>query len=245
MIIWIYLLSCEKIRNKMTVKIGSYKKKIELLRSEIREAADKSNRDSDDIRIIAASKYADASQMEEVIDAGIDNFGENRAEELIKKYEIIGDRVKWHFIGHLQKRKVKQVVPIVEYIHSIDKLSTLDKVNQVALENNKIQKILIELNISGEQSKFGMPPDELNSFLECFMNYKNVEATGLMTMTPLTDNMDLSRDIFKKLKKILLDTNNSFIKLNLKELSMGMSNDFRVAVEEGSTMVRIGSLIFL
>jgi pyridoxal phosphate enzyme (YggS family) len=229
----------------MTVKIDSYKKKIEILRSDIRKAAVKSERSPDDVRIIAASKYADASQIEEVFKAGINDFGENRVEELLKKHEIIGDKVKWHFIGHLQRKKVKQVVPVVEYIHSIDKLSTLEKVNQVALENNKIQKLLIELNISGEQSKYGMPPDELNSFMDYFKKYRNVEASGLMTMTPLTDDLGMIRGIFKKLKNILIIINKSANTINLKELSMGMSNDFKIAVEEGSTMVRIGSLIFL
>lgn len=229
----------------MTVKIDFYKKKIEILRSDIRKAALKSERSPDDVRIIAASKYADASQIEEVFKAGINDFGENRVEELLKKHEIIGDKVKWHFIGHLQGKKVKQVVPIVEYIHSIDKLSTLEKVNQVALENNKIQKLLIELNISGEQSKYGMPPDELNSFMDYFEKYRNVEASGLMTMTPLTDDLGMIRSIFKKLKNILIIISKSSNTINLKELSMGMSNDFKIAVEEGSTMVRIGSLIFL
>jgi pyridoxal phosphate enzyme (YggS family) len=229
----------------MTVKIDSYKKKIEILRSDIRKAAVKSERSPDDVRIIAASKYADASQIEEVFKAGINDFGENRVDELLKKHEIIGDKVKWHFIGHLQRKKVKHVVPVVEYIHSIDKLSTLEKVNQVALENNKIQKLLIELNISGEQSKYGMPPDELNSFMDYFKKYRNVEASGLMTMTPLTDDLGMIRGIFKKLKNILIIINKSENTINLKELSMGMSNDFKIAVEEGSTMVRIGSLIFL
>jgi pyridoxal phosphate enzyme (YggS family) len=229
----------------MTVKTGCYKKKIEFIKDDIRNAAAGSKRNPDDIRIIAASKYAGASQMEEVFNSGIIDFGENRAEELLKKYEIIGDRVKWHFIGHLQRRKVKQVVPLVEYIHSIDKLSTLEKVDKVARENNKIQKVLIELDISGEQSKYGMPPDELSGFLDYFEKYRNVEAHGLMTMTPLTDDMDLVRGIFRKLKKLLIDTERTAVNIDLKELSMGMSNDFRIAVEEGSTMVRIGSLIFL
>ncbi len=229
----------------MTIKIDLYKKKIGLLKSDIREAAVRSNRNPDDIRIIAASKYTDASGIEEVFNAGINDFGENRADELTKKHEVIGDMVTWHFIGHLQKRKVKQVVPIVEYIHSIDKLDTLEKINRVALECNKIQKVLLELNISGEQTKYGMPPDELRSFIDYFEKFRNVEAAGLMTMTPLTDDMDMIRDIFRNLKKTLIDTNSYAENIRLKELSMGMSNDFMIAVEEGSTMVRIGSLIFL
>ena len=229
----------------MIIKIDLCKKKIGLLKRDIREAAVISNRNPDDIRIIAASKYTDASGIEEVFNAGINDFGENRADELTKKHEIIGDRVTWHFIGHLQKRKVKQVVPIVEYIHSIGKLSTLEKVNRVAQECNKIQKVLIELNISGEQTKFGMHPDELRSFIESLERFSNIEATGLMTMTPLTDDMDMIRGIFRQLKKTLIDTNSYAENICLKELSMGMSNDFMIAVEEGSTMVRIGSLIFL
>ena len=229
----------------MTVKIDSYKKKIGHLKNEIKEAAIKSSRDPDDIKVIAASKYADVYQMEEVFHAGINDFGENRAEELLKKYEIIGDMVKWHFLGHLQRRKVKQVVPIAEYIHSIDRLSTIEHVNKAAFDSNKIQKVLVEINISGEQTKFGMPPDELNSFVGYLEKYRNIAAVGLMTIAPLTGDMELIRRVFKKLKKLMLDINKNIVNIDLKELSMGMSNDFKIAVEEGSTMVRIGSLIFL
>ena len=222
-----------------------YIENITRLKKEIKDVCLKAGRNPDDIMLIAASKYVSAKQIEQVLRSGINNFGENRADELIDKFKIIGKKVVWHFIGHLQSKKAKLVVPIVEYIHSIDKLSTLKEVDKEAFKNNKIQKVLLEINISGEKTKYGMKPEELLFFLDEATRFENVSIKGLMTMAPLTDDTLVIRSVFKNLNALLNYANNNFKSINLKELSMGMSNDFKIAIEEGATMLRIGSLIFL
>jgi len=227
------------------LKKDTYIRNVERLTNEIGQACKLSGRNPDDILIVAASKYADAEQLKQVLELGINHFGENRAEELLKKYDFIGDDATWHFIGHLQSRKVKIVVPLVEYIHSIDSLSTLEKISQEANKNNKVQKVLIEINISGEDCKFGIYPENLEDFLMGAKDFGNIKIAGLMTMAPLTDDFDFIRIIFKKLRILMETFNEKFKSLNMKELSMGMSNDFKIAIEEGATMIRVGSSIFI
>ncbi len=225
-------------------KINLYKKNIEHLNAEISKICEKTGRKISDVLIIAASKYADVDQIKEVKQLSIINFGENRADELLEKYNSIGNDVIWHFIGHLQSRKVKIVVPLVDYIHSIDNTNTLEKINEEALKINKVQKVLIEVNISGEESKYGINIEDVENFLIHARKYSNVEIRGLMTMAPLTDDMEFIRVIFRKLKELKDRMNSIFTGLSLTELSMGMSNDFKIAIEEGATMIRVGSSIF-
>jgi len=230
--------------NILEEKINLYKKNIEDLKNKIKESCQRAGRKVNNVLIIAASKYADASQIKEVMKLGIRDFGENRTDELLEKYNLIGRDAIWHFIGHLQGRKVKMAVPLVEYIHSIDNINTLKKVNYEALKINKIQKVLIEVNISGEESKYGMKPEDIEDFLIQAKKYKNVEIKGLMTVAPLIDDMEYIRVVFRKLRELKDRFNSVFKDLSLTELSMGMSNDFKIAIEEGATMIRIGSSIF-
>jgi len=223
----------------------NYSSNIRRLYEEIESECRASKRDPGDVLLIAASKYADASVVAEVAGLGVKDFGENRAEELVEKYKITGDSVNWHFIGHLQSRKVKLVVPLARYIHSVDSLRLAEKINSEAEKISKIQKILIEINITGEDTKFGIAPGQIWDFLQGVSLYKNISITGLMTMAPLTDDKALIRSTFSGLKKILADINKKYPFSGVKELSMGMSNDFKIAIEEGATMLRIGSLIFL
>lgn len=214
------------------------------LRKEIYSTCRKAGRDINDINIIAATKYASAEQVRLISRLGIKDFGENRAEELKEKCHMARKDSVWHFIGHLQRRKAKIVVPLVDFIHSIDKISTLIKVDDESRINNKIQKLLIELNISGEETKYGMDPKDLYSFIDKALNYKNTNIVGLMTMAPLTDDFGLIRKIFRRLRVLKDNLNKDFKGIGLTELSMGMSNDFKIAIEEGATMIRIGSMIF-
>lgn len=225
--------------------IGKIAKNISFLKEEIRTVCSRKCINPHNIKIIAASKYADAQQILDASKNGIKYFGENRAEELQKKQEIIKDRVIWHFIGHLQSRKTKIVVPIAELIHSIDSMKLLEKVNEAAFLSNKIQKVLLEINISQECSKFGLFPDEIDYFLKNSMNFTNISITGLMTMAPLTENFELIRKIFSDLRSMMEENKQRYPILPLNELSMGMSNDYKIAIQEGATMIRIGSLIFL
>jgi pyridoxal phosphate enzyme (YggS family) len=228
----------------MTEQEHRLRENISSLKKEIYNACKEAGRDANDITVVAATKYASAEQVRLISGLGIRDFGENRAEELKEKYHMAGKDSVWHFIGHLQSRKVKIVVPRVDFIHSIDKISTLIKVDDESRKSNKIQKLLIELNISGEETKYGMDPEELFSFVEKALNYRNIEIVGLMTLAPLTDDSGLIRRIFRKLRILKDNLNKNFRDIELTELSMGMSNDFRIAIEEGATMIRIGSMIF-
>ncbi|MFA5015106.1 MAG: YggS family pyridoxal phosphate-dependent enzyme [Actinomycetota bacterium] len=220
------------------------RRNINNLKKEIDTVCKKIGRDSRDIKIIAAAKYASAGQVKSVYDLGIRNFGENRADQLEEKYNAVKGDLLRHFIGHLQSRKIKVVVPLVEFIHSIDNISTLNKVNDEAKKLNKVQRLLAEVNISGEQSKYGMKPEDLHDFIEKSFNFKNINLEGLMTVAPLTENFGYIREIFSRLRILRDKSNNDFKNIRLRELSMGMSNDYRVAIEEGATMIRIGSIIF-
>jgi pyridoxal phosphate enzyme (YggS family) len=217
---------------------------IKYLKKEIYNTCMEAGRDVDDITIIAATKYASAEQVRLLSGLGVGDFGENRAEELKEKYDMAGKNSVWHFIGHLQSRKVKIVVPRVEFIHSIDKISTLSKVDDESKKHDKIQKLLIELNISREETKYGMDPRDIFCFIDKALSYRNTKIVGLMTLAPLTDDHELIREIFRRLRILKDDLNKDFKDIKLTELSMGMSNDFKIAIEEGATMIRIGSMIF-
>ena len=224
------------------------KANIDSLISEIKEICSKVGRDADEIKIIAASKYTDAQGINEALKLGIKDFGENRADALAEKYNIVGNKATWHFIGHLQSRKVKVVVPIVEYIHSCDSLDIIEAINRQSSAIDKIQKVLIEVNISGEESKFGLQSQRLPELIRDCSKFTNVRICGLMTMAPLSDDQMLIRKVFKRLRllrdKTEREVQNHIGNVSLSELSMGMSNDYKEAIEEGATMVRIGSLIF-
>jgi PLP dependent protein len=221
---------------------------IENLKSDIKDICSKAGRDSNDVTIIAASKYTDAQGITTVLESGIKNFGENRADALVEKFAVIGNEAIWHFIGHLQSRKVKAVVPIVEYIHSCDSLDIIKEISNCASAIGKLQKVMIEVNISGEESKYGLQPQELSGLIRNALGFKNIRICGLMTMAPLCDDEILIRQVFKSLRllrdKTVKEIGGYTDNLTLYELSMGMSNDYKIAIEEGSTMVRIGSLIF-
>jgi PLP dependent protein len=221
---------------------------IENLKSDIKDICGRAGRDSNDVTIIAASKYTDAQGITEALELGIKNFGENRADALLEKFAIVGNEAVWHFIGHLQSRKAKAVVPIAEYIHSCDSLDIIKEINSQASAIGKLQKVLIEVNISGEESKYGLQSQELPGLIRNALGFKNIRLCGLMTMAPLCDDAILIRQVFKNLR-LLRDKTVKEIwgytdNLTLYELSMGMSNDYKIAIEEGATMVRIGSLIF-
>ncbi|MCE5330452.1 YggS family pyridoxal phosphate-dependent enzyme [bacterium] len=210
----------------------------------IEDVCKKKSRDPSGLRVIAATKYADLAQVQMLYDSGLVDFGENKADELVYKSKNLKGSPVWHFIGHLQSNKIKKIVPIAEYIHSVESFDTLVKINKFAKSINKVQKILIEVNISGEETKYGLKLNDVKNFIMDGLKYDNIKICGLMTMGPLTDDFDYIRGIFRSLKILSDELNNSVKCLNLSELSMGMSNDFIIAVEEGATMLRIGSAIF-
>jgi len=213
------------------------------LREEIADVCSRAGRNESDITIVAASKYVGAEGILEAHEAGIQHFGENRVQDALDKIEKCPDSITWHFIGHLQRNKVTKVVGNFEFIHSVDSFRLAEKIQQVAEDNNIVQKIMLEVNISGEYSKFGLESDVVMKLVEEVISQKNLRLTGLMTMAPFTDDETQVRPVFRGLRRLRDDIEIRFDK-KLPNLSMGMTNDWRIAIEEGATHLRIGSAIF-
>ncbi len=214
----------------------------------ISAAAAESGRSAADITVVAVTKNVGIDKIREAQQCGINIFGENRAQELLSKYDdIVG--AKWHFIGHLQTNKVKDVIDKVELIHSVDSLHLAREINRQAERVGKVQRILLQLNISGEESKHGFEYngniDEFEPVFEQLYKLHNVKIDGIMTIAPLTTNNNILRNLLTKCKQVSLDIQKfSVHNVNINTLSMGMSNDFELSISCGSNMVRIGSAIF-
>lgn len=212
----------------------------------INKAAERAGRDPHDIKLVAVTKRVEPERVLKALKYGITSFGENYAQEFRDKSKVleqeIGNRIEWHFIGQLQKNKVKYVVGKVELIHSLDSLSVATEINKRAESLEIIMPLLVEVDTSGEESKGGVTPDQLEDFLNELSNLSSIEVRGLMTMPPYFDSVEMARPYFVRLREIRDEFLPSFPKL--KELSMGMSGDFEVAIEEGATIVRVGSAIF-
>jgi pyridoxal phosphate enzyme (YggS family) len=220
------------------------KENLKKIRKNISQACNRVGRDPDSVKLLVASKYADSSQLKNIYGLGLREFGENRAQSLVEKYKEVDKDAIWHFIGHLQTNKIKKVVPIAECIHSIDSIRTVEALDMYCKKVNKIQKILIEINISGEESKHGLKTADVNNFFKDALKYSNVSIMGLMTMAPFAEDERTLRSVFKNLSSIKKELEAKNTNLKLAELSMGMSNDYIIAIEEGSTIIRIGSAIF-
>lgn len=217
------------------------KDKLFLINQQINEACQRVNRDTDEVTIIAVTKYVSVERAKEALDAGLQNLGENRDEGLLEKWQVLGDKPKWHFIGTLQTRKVKNIIDKVEYIHSLDRLSLAEEINKRAKE--KI-RCLVQVNVSQEDSKHGLNPEEVIEFIEQLRPYKNIIVSGLMTMAPLTDDEAIIRNCFRTLRELRNQVQaRQWEYAPCTELSMGMSNDFSIAIEEGATMIRIGTAL--
>lgn len=217
---------------------------IQIVNERINQACINSNRNTDEVKVIAVTKYVDIDQTKEILDFDLQHIGENRAEQGLAKYEAIQDKVVWHFIGNIQTRKVKQILGKFEYIHSLDRLPLAMEINKRAMLLDIKVKCFVQVNVSGENSKSGIKPEEIIDFFKAISNFESIELVGLMTMAPHFDDPELARPIFRRLKELLDIVNASNILDNqLTELSMGMSNDFEVAIEEGATFVRLGSVL--
>ncbi|MFT4413483.1 YggS family pyridoxal phosphate-dependent enzyme [Fredinandcohnia humi] len=215
------------------------KTNLEQIEATITEACTRSNREKHSVSIIAVTKYVSVATTMEAIEAGIIHIGENRDEGLIAKKKEVGSKATWHFIGSLQTRKVKNIVNEVDYIHSLDRLSLAEEIQKRA---NKKMKCFVQVNTSGEESKHGMEPSQLLNFIKSLSDYPLIEVVGLMTMAPYTEDENVIRECFRSLRKLRQDVqalNLSFAPC--KELSMGMSNDYEIAIEEGATFIRLGT----
>ncbi len=217
--------------------------KIHIVRQKIETACEKSGRKISDVKLIAVSKNHTTGNILEALNFGIKDFGENKAQELQRKAEKINDDLRWHFVGHLQTNKVKYVIKSADYIHSVDSVKLAAEISKRAAKENKTQKILLEVNTSGEESKFGLQnEEELFKLTEECRSLENVELHGLMTMAPYTEDESVIRKSFASLRQAKDKLNSSGF--DLGELSMGMTNDYETAIEEGATMIRIGTAIF-
>lgn len=219
------------------------KENISDIQNQISKKCLECNREINGITMVAVSKQNPVESILETVEIGILDFGENRTPELKEKFEICSKEIKWHFIGHLQTNKVKDVVPVAHLIHSVDSIKLAKEIDKRAANIDKVQKILLEVNTSGEESKFGMTvDDEVYNLAKYCTELENIELVGLMTMAPYSNDENIVRNSFRSLKDIFIKLNNDGF--NLVELSMGMTNDFEIAIEEGATILRIGTAIF-
>lgn len=217
--------------------------RLNYIQERIKVAASKANRKAEDIKLLAVSKNHSIEKIDFFVQHGLKIFGENRVQELKEKYSKRPGLI-WHFIGHLQRNKVKYLMKMDNcvLIHSLDRWSLAEEINKRAAQYNKVIPVLLEVNVAGEQNKYGVKVEEVEDFLLESSKLNNIEIRGLMTIAPYVEDPEEVRPVFKKLSNIKDDMNNKGF--TLKELSMGMSNDFEIAIEEGSTIVRIGSSLF-
>ncbi|MFH1586294.1 MAG: YggS family pyridoxal phosphate-dependent enzyme [Candidatus Diapherotrites archaeon] len=205
------------------------------IREGIAEACKKAGRNPEEVKLVAVTKNRSIGKINELISLGVRDLGENKLQELLGKVDSV-EGVNWHFVGHLQSNKARKAVENCEWIHSVDSLKLAAKIDSAASEIGKRQKILLEVNVSGEKSKYGLEPEKLGDVVGEIKKMRNLDLQGFMAMAPLV-GAEETRRYFSALKEL-------GEKFNLPELSMGMSNDFAVAVEEGATMVRIGTSLF-
>lgn len=220
---------------------------IENVQNRIKRAAEKVGRDAKEIKLVTVTKTVDVNRIKEAVEAGLRIFGENRVQEAQKKvasceFRVPSGKIEWHFIGHLQTNKAKYAVQLFDMIHSIDSTALAEELNKQAAKINKIQDALIEVKLSEEETKHGVPKNELMELIESTKDMKNLNILGLMTIPPFFDDAEKTRLYFKRLREIRDEAEKRGFKL--PELSMGMSHDFEIAIEEGATMVRIGTAIF-
>jgi len=217
------------------------------IRQRVRNKAEAEYRNHGEIRIVAVSKTFSPEVVKAANDLGIFIFGENYAQELRDKLQFFADksnRIEWHFIGHLQSNKVKYLMPHIRLIHSVDSVELAEEINKRAISHNKVQNILMQVNTSGEESKSGVEPEKAQNLAKELLQFPNLNLIGLMTIGTFSDDERISRKEFSMLRNLKNELNQTLGIDKLRELSMGMSHDFEIAIEEGATIVRIGTAIF-
>lgn len=211
----------------------------------MKEACRRSGRAESDVTLIAVSKTKPLPMLEEVYSLGIRDFGENKVQELVDKAEQLPDDIRWHMIGHLQRNKVKYIVDKVYMIHCVDSLRLAEEISKEAVKRGIIVNILIEVNVAGEESKFGVTPEDTPGLVQEISHLPGILVRGLMTIAPFVENAEDNRIFFSALKKLYVDiTNKNIDNVRMDYLSMGMTGDYEVAIEEGASFVRVGTGIF-
>ncbi len=221
--------------------MSQLKKRYAEIKAEIAAAAENAGRDLSEIKLVAVTKTVGVEEVRQAFALGISDFGENRVQDAAPKVAALPE-ARWHFIGHLQSNKVKDVLPFYTLIHSLDRPSLAAALQNTAESFDQIVDVLVQVNVSGEESKFGLEPSALADFLGYLNGLERIRVCGLMTMAPFVDDPEAVRPVFRRLRELrdLYATSGN----GLNELSMGMTNDYKVAVEEGATIVRIGSALF-
>lgn len=209
------------------------------------EACERAGRSRDEVTLIAVSKTKPVSMIEELLPGGTRDFGENKVQELMEKYEVLPKEIRWHLIGHLQRNKVKYIVDKAYLIHSVDSLRLAETISEEGVKKGVTVPVLIEVNVAGEESKFGVSPEETEELVRSIAKLPAIQVKGLMTIAPYVENPEDNRVHFSKLKQLSVDIRNKNIdNVSVDVLSMGMTGDYQVAIEEGATMVRVGTGIF-
>ena len=215
------------------------------VREKIEAAAVRSGRDPNEILLLGVTKTVDVDAMQAAFDLGIKDFGENRVQEFVKKSDILNRECRWHIIGRLQTNKVKYLDSRITLIHSLDRIELAEALDKRGKKINYVFPVLVQVNVSGENTKAGISPENLKDFLLRLSKMGNIKVRGLMTIAPYTEDPEAVRYVFRNLKKLSVDIDRERVdNISMEELSMGMSGDYEVAVEEGATIVRIGSAIF-
>lgn len=221
------------------------KENLKLVDEKICTACKNAERNRKDVTLIAVSKTKPVETLREAYDLGVRVFGENKVQELCDKYEALPKDIHWHMIGHLQRNKVKYIIDKVDLIHSVDSIRLAETIEKEAAKKDIVARILVEVNVAGEDTKFGLAPEEVDGFIDEISTYSHIEVAGLMTIAPYVQNPEENRSIFARLRKLSVDIASKNVdNVNVSILSMGMTNDYEVAVEEGATMVRVGTGIF-
>lgn len=218
---------------------------IDSIREKINAAAKRAGRNPEDILLLVVSKTVDVPRIKAAVDCGFTSLGENRVQEIMDKYEPMGENVKWHLIGHLQTNKVKYIIDKVVLIHSVESIKLAEEIDKQAKKQSVVADILVEINMADEGSKFGINPNEAESFITEVSKFDNIRVRGLMTVAPNVENGEENRVYFRNMKQLLVDINAKKINnISMDVLSMGMTGDYETAVEEGATIVRVGTGIF-
>lgn len=211
----------------------------------IAAAAKRAGRNPEDILLLAVSKTKPVELIREAVACGLHSLGENKVQEIMDKYEPMGEGIHWHLIGHLQTNKVKYIVDKVDMIHSVESVKLVEEINKRAAAANVVMDVLVEVNIAQEESKFGVKVEDTEAFLREIAPLPHIHVRGLMTVAPFVENPEENRAYFRKMRELLVDINDKRIdNINMDTLSMGMTGDYEVAIEEGATIVRVGTGIF-
>lgn len=221
------------------------KENLAIVEQNIQKACARSGRDRSEVQLIAVSKTKPVEMLQEAYDCQIRDFGENKPQEIREKFPKLPQDIRWHMIGHLQRNKIKYIIDKVCMIHSVESVRLAEAVSEEAAKHGRIIPVLVEVNMAGEESKFGIRPEETEDFIREISVFPNIQVNGLMTIAPYTEHAEDNRIYFRDLKKLYVDIKAKNIdNVVMSNLSMGMTGDYEVAIEEGATMVRVGTGIF-